>query len=285
MRTLIIGGSSKIGKYFKTKKYLKSYFKNTLKNGIYFDLLKGDINKIIARYNVKKIVMLSAVSDPDQCYKNKIWSNKLNVTFTKKLLNKIIAKNIYFIFFSSEYIFDGSKGNYSESSIAKPNNLYGKQKLKVENFIKKKTKNYAIFRIAKTYTDDLSDNTLISKHIRLTKKKVDNLNVAYDQKFNPLFVKDLIKITNFFLKSEIKGVFNIGGPDKISRYDAIKKINNVLQLQKNINIKKVKFSNFKLIEKRPLDVTINCKKLSKIYKKKLISIEDVVRHIVRKKNY
>ena len=145
MRTLIIGGSSKIGKYFKSKKYLKTYYKNTLKDGIFFDLAKSDIIKIIDKYNITKIVLLSAISDPDECYYNKTLSNNLNVKFTIKLLKKIISKNIYFVFFSSEYIFDGLKGNYSEKSIPKPNNLYGKQKLKVENFIKKKNKKFYYF--------------------------------------------------------------------------------------------------------------------------------------------
>ena len=284
MRTLIIGGSSKIGKYFKSKKYLKTYYKNTVKDGIYFDLARSNIIKIIDKYNITKIVLLSAISDPDECYNNKTLSNNLNVIFTIKLLKKIISKNIYFVFFSSEYIFDGLKGNYSEKSIPKPNNLYGKQKLKVENFIKKKTKNFTIFRIAKTYTDNLKDNTLISNHLKLIKKKVKSLYVAYDQKFNPLFVHDLIKITDFFLYHKIKGVYNVGGPEKISRFNAIRKINNTLGFQKKINIKKIKFSKFKLIEKRPLNVTMNCNKLFKVYNKKLTLIEGVVRKIAKNKN-
>jgi len=283
MNTLIIGGSSKIGKYFKSKNYLKTFYKNNFKNGIYFNLFKNDLSNILTKHNVKKILLLSAISDPDECCKKKKLSNKINVIYTKKLIDQIIKKNIYFIFYSSEYIFDGLKGNYSEKSIAKPNNLYGKQKLKLEIYIKKKTKKFAIFRIAKTYTDDLKDNTLISNHLRSIKKGVKKLSLAYDQKFNPLYVKDLINITEFFLKSEIKGTFNIGGPEKLSRFDSVKKINNSLIKKNRVKIKKIKFSNFKLIENRPLNVTMNCAKLTSLYKKKLKTIKEVARKVISEK--
>ena len=117
----------------------------------------------------------------------------------KKIIDKIIEKDIYFIFFSSEYIFNGKKGNYNERSIVKPINLYGKQKYLVEKYIQKKTKNYCILRIAKTYGDELNDKTLISTFLTNLIKGKKLFYTAIDQKFNPLYVKDLKKIVNLFL--------------------------------------------------------------------------------------
>ena len=70
-------------------------------------------------------------------------------------------------------------------------NLYGVQK-KVELFLRKYCKNYSILRIAKTYSDNLNDNTIITKifEIMLIKNKYFPLQ---RQNFNPLYVKDLVK--------------------------------------------------------------------------------------------
>ena len=76
MNTLIIGGSSKIGKYFKSKNYLKTFYKNNFKNGIYFNLFKNDLSNILTKHNVKKILLLSAISDPDECCKKKNYQIK-----------------------------------------------------------------------------------------------------------------------------------------------------------------------------------------------------------------
>ena len=54
------------------------------------------------------------------------------------------------------------KKNYSETDKILPKNLYGVQK-KVELFLRKYCKNYSILRIAKTYSDNLNDNTIITK--------------------------------------------------------------------------------------------------------------------------
>ena len=62
-----------------------------------------------------------AISNPLECQTFKNKSNFINVVMTKKLIDKLIKNKIYFIFFSSEYVFDGLKGNYSEKSKKKQN--------------------------------------------------------------------------------------------------------------------------------------------------------------------
>ena len=123
MKILIIGGSGKIGKSFNFKNTKKTFYKNKIKNGIKFDLINDDINILLKKYNINSVILLSAISDPDTCLRKKNYSNKLNVERTKKLIDILIKQKIYFIFFSSEYIFDGKKGNYSEKSKAIPNNI------------------------------------------------------------------------------------------------------------------------------------------------------------------
>ena len=79
MRTLVIGASGKIGKYFlkkRDKNLFFTYHKNKIKHGIKFNLLIDDINEILIRYKINKVILLSAYSDPDFCKRNKIISNK-----------------------------------------------------------------------------------------------------------------------------------------------------------------------------------------------------------------
>ena len=62
MNTLIIGSSGKIGKFFaknKKKNFYLTYFKTKIKNGIKFNILKDNLDLVIIKYNIKKIVLLS----------------------------------------------------------------------------------------------------------------------------------------------------------------------------------------------------------------------------------
>ncbi len=286
MKILIIGGSGKIGKSFNFKNSKKTFYKNKIKNGIKFDLIKDDINILLEKYNINKVILLSAISDPDICLKNKRYSNNLNVKKTKKLIDILIKKNIYFIFFSSEYIFDGKKGNYSENSRAIPNNLYGKQKLNVENYIRKKAQNFSIFRIGKTYGSDIRDRTLISNFlIEIIKGKLI-FKVANDQVFNPLYIEDLKKIVSIFLTKKIKGTFNVGGPLQLSRLQVLKIIFQILgkKIESKVKIQEISLNEFTTFDNRPLNVSMNIKKLKSKIDFKMKNIRNIAIKMINKHN-
>ena len=285
MKTLIIGASGKIGRYFLefgSANYIYTYNKRKIRKGIYFDICKSNLDKLCKKFCVNKIILLSGISDPGECYRNKKYSNLINVTKTKKIIDYIIKKDIYFIFFSTEFIFSGNKGNYGEGDLAKTKQLYGNQKYLIEKYITKRTKNFSILRIAKTYGDKLDDNTLISNFILSLKNGKREFSVATDQKFNPLYVRDLQKIIKLFLKREMKGIFNVGGPEQLSRYECIKRVINQFKSKNKIILKKSKLKNFQFLDKRPLNITMNINKIKRIIKFKLTKIDEVAKKIVRR---
>ena len=285
MKTLIIGASGKIGRFIinsSNRNYILTYNKNKISDGIHFDITKDNLSNILKKFSINKIVLLSAISNPDECYINKNHSNMINVIKTKKLIDEIVKKKIYFIFFSSECVFCGTKGNYSEKSFLKPRNVYGFQKYLIEKYIKKKTKNYAILRLATIYGDQLNDKTLISNFLSDLIKGKRKFEVAVDQKFNPLYIKDLERILKEFLKTKIKGLYNVGGTQQLSRYECIKKITEQLKTKKKneIILNKAKLSSFKTIDKQALNKTMNTNKLSKRIKIKMNKFENVAKKMI-----
>lgn len=287
MGTLIIGASGKIGKFFlkyKKKNFYFTYFKKKIKNGIKFDLLKDDIEPIINKYRISKIVLLSAITEPDFCEKNKIYSNNLNVIKTKKIIDKIISKKIYLIFISSEFVFSGNKGNYKEKDLPRPINLYGKQKLVIEKYLLNKYKNFSILRIAKTYSDDISDKTLITNYVKEIYSNRKIFFVSKKQIFSPLYVHDLIKIIYYFLSKKKTGIFHVAGPDSYSRYQILnkilKKINRYNYFKPQIKI--ININQLKLVAKRPLNVSLNIKKLKRNINFNLKNIDYVLKVILNK---
>ena len=125
----------------------------------------------------------------------------------------------------------------------------------------------------------MNDNTLISDFINKSKKKNSKIFAATDQKFSPLFSRDLVKITKFFLKKNIRGTFNVGGPKKYSRYSLYSKLNYLIKKNNKLNkikIIRTKLKYFKFIDKRPNDVSFNISKLKKNINFELTNIEDML---------
>lgn len=86
--------------------------------------------------------------DLERIYANHIISHPEKFFFLMWQVQKILAKanklGIKSIFLSSEAVFDGRKGMYTEEDIPNPITLYGKQKLQIENL-----NDYLIFRISR----------------------------------------------------------------------------------------------------------------------------------------
>jgi dTDP-4-dehydrorhamnose reductase len=265
MNILVIGATGFIGKNFIKSTKLQNVYKTSSKKKksfIKFDLRTDNILELIKTNNIKKVLFLSAISNPYKCELNLKNSNLVNINSTKKILNVLIKKKIYFIFFSSEYIFDGREGNYSERSTPNAKLLYGKQKLNIEKFLNAKiNKKFAIFRIAKTYGDDIADKSIFVEFLK-SAKKLKNISVASDQLFSALYVKDLIKIIDIFLKKKIKGTYNVCGDENLSRYKYCKKILEKFNLKK-VNLIKKNFLSMSKSKNIPLNVTMKNKKIKK----------------------
>ena len=204
MKTLIIGSSGKISKvfrniYFNKKKYIFTTSKKKLvkKGTIYFDITKSDIIPILRKKNINKVIIFSAISNPEECKLKKKLSYNINVKYTKKLIKDLISLNVYFIFFSSEYVFNGLKGNYTEKSRINSKMIYGKHKIEIENYIKsKKYKNSLVLRISKTFGTSVNDGTFFSSYLKSYLLGKRNFKIATYQIFTPLYINDLLKIIN-----------------------------------------------------------------------------------------
>lgn len=281
MNTLVIGGTGFVGKYFfKFTKLKNIIFTSTRKKAgfVKFDMLKDKIHPIINKYKINCVVFLSAISNPDYCEKNIKNSNLINVLKTREILRVLLKKKIYFIFFSSEYVFDGQDGNYTEKSFAKTKLLYGRQKLKIEKFLQNKKKNFfSILRISKTFGDDLNDGSVFTRFILKTKKKYF-FNVANDQYFSALYVKDLMKIIEIFLKNNICGLYNICGDEQLSRYNYFIKIKKIFNLNKVI-LKKDKLHNLTTNKNIPLNVTMSNQKIRKKIKFKFTKFTTIIKNL------
>tara|TARA_B100001250_G_scaffold413969_1_gene450011 strand:+ start:1436 stop:2317 length:882 start_codon:yes stop_codon:yes gene_type:complete len=219
MKTVIIGSSGVIGyrlfqKIKKTKnKVIGTYSKNKKPGLVKFNFLKEKIKKIIKINENDNVLILSAISNPSQVYKNPKISKSVNINATKKIIDDLVNTKCRIFFMSSVEVFDGKRGNYSEESKPKPLNLYGKQKLLIEKYLQKKTKKYCIIRTSFIVGNDpkqrcpvkLTYDSLLKKNARMAKDNffaitsVDDLTKAI---FKILYVKKLENLNICHLSSK-----------------------------------------------------------------------------------
>ncbi len=229
-KILVTGGKGRFARVLKNKNSkLNLYFASKNECNI---LNEKSILNAIKKIKPKIILHTAALSRPMNIHNENInKSIDLNIIGTSNLV-KICSKfNIKIIYFSTSYVYEGTKGNYSENSPVKPFNNYGLSKLGGECAVSM-YKNSLILRI-----------TMTEKPF-LHKKAYSNLISNY------MFHEDLVKILPKIIKQ--KGIINIGGRSQ-SVYAFAKKNNK--------KVKKVKAT--KKI-KMPFNQSMNLTKLRKI---------------------
>ena len=225
--TVIIGGSGSFGqelyKQYNSNEILFTFNKNFMKKGIKFDAINMDFEKTIKNlHEIKIAILLLANKDINYCFKYKKHSNLINVIKIKKILNCLKKHNIKPIFLSTDFVFSGKKGNYTENDKPDPIVLYGKQKLKIENFIKINFNNYLIFRLSKTFSFKKNSTAPFYNWLDFFKKK--KIYCAYDQVYNPISIEDAAKIVFQISHKNLNGIFNLAGPESFSRYEIFQKL-------------------------------------------------------------
>jgi len=219
------------------------------------------------------------------CEKEKKYSYLCNVEGTLKIARLLHKKGIIPVIFSSDYVFDGKNGNYTETSALFPLNEYGKQKKILEERLVERCQNDClIIRLSKVYDIDKSDQNFMNEIVgNLLSNKKSYL--AQDQIFCPLFLDDLIGIIFQLLNNNSRGLFNICGNRSYSRYDLGIKIAKILNVDANL-IEKISIDDLSADIIRPKNTTMrNDKMLSHVcinFKKITENIQTIIKNYDKK---
>jgi len=233
-KILVTGGNGRFAKILRKKNVLLNLYFTSKKECNILDL--NSLEKIIKKIKPKIIMHCAGLSRPMNIHeKDIIKSINLNIIGTANVVKMCKKFKIKLIYFSTGYVYEGTKGNYSEKDPVKPFNNYGLSKLGGECAVQM-YKRSLILRITMTEKPFLHD------------KAYTNL------KSNYMFHEDLVNILPKLINK--KGIINVGG-DTQSVFNFAKKYNN-----KIVPIKLTKKN------KLPLNQTMSLKKLKAIINKK-----------------
>ena len=285
-KVLILGASSFVGNNLihglRYDQYIGTYYNHKVKNCIKFNSIDDNLYDLEVDWSdISHAVILLGDTEPDSCYYNKAFSEQLNVKSIKRILDDLIQRDIHITFTSSEFVFDGKQGYYSESDVTNPILLYGKQKVEIENYIKKGTNEYCILRLAKIYGLDYTDNTLFTNWYRIIRSGCAELYCANDQYFSPVFVGDVTAAIKKVLKYNICGVYHLSCNLRYCRYELLETLMKYMDAPL-FKIKPCSIDHFELPEKRPRDVSMLSRKFIDDAKFNFISPELACRRLVGK---
>ena len=212
----------------------------------------------------------------DYCEENLKESYNGNFLTTVNLVKVLLNSNTKFINLSSDYVFNGKKGDYDENDIPYPINYYGINKLMGEEVVKL-LKNHLNLRPTVIFGYHETGMNFFMQLFR-NLKNGKQMTISIDQISNPTYIHTLTKAIRLCVDKDIQGTYFSTGPESMSRYDLALKISEKLNLDKTL-IHKEYTKNLIQIAKRPLNCSSNSNKLQEIIDYRFPKIDENLKHL------
>lgn len=178
------------------------------------------IEEFIMEERPSLIVHSAAMTQVDQCEIDKQGCYNANVTATRFIIDTARAIKARFIFISTDFIFDGSNGPYSEDDEPGPVNYYGSTKLAAENAVMESGLNWAIARTILVYgVAPTTGRTNIVSWVKQNLEQGTTIKMVTDQFRTPTFVHDLAKGIVLMIEKNAKGVYHLSGEEQMTPYE------------------------------------------------------------------
>ncbi len=283
MKLLVTGASGLLGSKI-TKlatqagyKIYSGYFMHQPKNGdpLRIDLKAHEsVRKIIQEADADIIIHCAALTDVDTCEVNRDLAKTINLDGTKSIIKGANDSGSFLVYISTDYVFDGIKGNYTEEDEPKPVNFYGYSKLLGEKAVTEESKNYLIARTSVIYGDTPASGKINFALWVIEKLKVNKeIKILTDQFSSPTLNTNAAKMILEACEKKLNGTYHMAGASRISRYDFAIRLAEKLNLDKSL-IKKAITEEMRWKAPRPRDSSLNTLKAQNTLKTKPMSLDE-----------
>ena len=195
-------------------------FSRTGGNVLKVDLTSpGDVEKFLDEHQPEAVIHLAAERKPDVCDNKKEFTQLLNAEAVKLLAEQCHRRNIWLLYFSTDYVFDGQNPPYFPDSETNPLNFYGQTKLAGEKAVQEESPAAAVLRVPVLYgwVEDLDESavTTIAKGLLKPEPvKADHWAIRF-----PTLVDDIGKVVAKMLEKKPSGIFQYSGKEPMTKYE------------------------------------------------------------------
>ncbi len=212
---------------------------------------KSNVEEVFGIHRPDVVIHTAAMTNVDQCETEKEGCWKLNVTATEYLLDASEKAEAFFLHLSTDFIFDGAEGPYTEEAEANPVSFYGWSKYAAEKLVIHSKVKWAIARTILVYgiAHDMSRSNIIL-WVKNSLESGKTIQVVNDQWRTPTLAEDLADGCILIARQGAEGIFNISGKDLLNPYQMAIMTADYFGLDHAL-IKETDGSQFQQTAKRP----------------------------------
>ena len=208
------------------------------------------------------VVHTAAVSNPDACEREPELAHRINVEAVMVLASLCAKLEARLVHFSSDLVFDGERGCYSEDDTARPLSVYGHGKLESEEAALSLCPGSVVLRVTNCYGRPLGGRISYLDQLRALLAAGLSVPGFVDQWRSPTAADQLPEVVRCLLaKPDVRGVFHWGAADRTSRYEAALTFCRVMGYDERL-IRPARAADERFLAARPRDTSLNSSRLA-----------------------
>ncbi len=161
------------------------------------------------------VIHCAAISAAGEAQRNPALARRVNVEVTKLLAE--LAAEIQLVFFSTDLIFDGRKGNYTETDAPNPLHVYGETKAAAEEIVLKNPR-HLVVRTSLNYGASRAGNRSFNEQLRIALRTGQGMTLFTDEFRSPIPAVETARAVWELAEKNCAGIYHVAGAEKLSRW-------------------------------------------------------------------
>lgn len=225
--TLVLGASGFLGSYFTKAcgplavlhSTSRLHLPNSIENETIISSIdsEDDIESILNGGRFSRVINCVALANIDECEAFPDRAHWINSEIPRILAEKCLARNIELAHISTDAVFDGGGGPYTETSPVSPISVYGKTKYLGEEMARSSNPNVFIFRV--NFFGMNNRGTSLFNFFYRAIREGRQVTGFDDVLFTTLYAMDTANLSLEILDKCEAGIYNIVGSEILSKYD------------------------------------------------------------------
>jgi dTDP-4-dehydrorhamnose reductase len=182
-----------------------------------------ETTRLIENLSPSAVIHCAAATDVDWCEEHPREVETINVTASAVIAQVTARSGAKLIYISTDSVFDGRRGNYVETDIPDPVNVYAKSKLRAEKEVLCHHPGALIARVS-IYGWSPRDKESLAEWILNQLSEGNTVSGFADVIFCPLLANDLAEVLLAMLDQKLIGLYHVVGSEPISKYEFAKRV-------------------------------------------------------------
>ena len=250
LRSLVVGGSGQVGRALRETlarrrhPVIGTYLNSSFPGGVRLGLTDGEeLRRLIDDWKPDWVFCPAAMTHVDLCEDEPDRADAINHAAPAALARLAAERGCGFVYYSTDYVFDGERGPNTEEDDTHPLNVYGYSKLRGEQAVMEAYRNttegqarsgragrWLILRTAMVYGPDSQEKNFVYQILRNARVS-SAFKVFTDQYSTPTHSGDLAFCSALLAESNLSGVYHVTGPDWLNRLEVCRLTCEVFRLR------------------------------------------------------